>query len=171
MAGCCRFSIRGATMSDADTVFGLIEEAKAFFKAHDIDMWQRGYPWFPDIIEDITSGDAYVCTDGDRIVGYIFITFSEEDFHSTLKGKWEDGDPAVFHRLVVDADCKRSGIASMLISFAEELARENGCTSMRTETDVTNVPMTSLMKKLHYVERGPLIFKEFEKLGFEKILL
>lgn len=171
MAECGRFSIRGATMSDADTVFGLIEEAKAFFKAHDIDMWQRGYPWFPDIIEDITTGNAYVCTDGDRIVGYIFVTFCEEDFHSTLKGRWEDGNPAVFHRLVVDANYKKSGIGMMLISFTEELARENGCTSMRTETDVTNVPMTSLMKRLHYVERGPLIFKEFEKLGFEKILL
>lgn len=170
MATYDNYSIRGATMSDADTVFGLIEEAKAFFKAHDIDMWQRGYPWFPDIIEDITSGGAFVCTDGDRIAGYIFVTFSEEDFHSTLKGKWEDTNPAVFHRLVVDADYKKSGIGTMLISFAEELARENGCTSMRTETDVTNVPMTSLMKKLGYIERGPLIFKEFEKLGFEKHL-
>ena len=124
MAACDNYSIRGATMSDADTVFGLIEEARAFFKAHDIDMWQRGYPWFPDIIEDITSGNAFVCTDGDRIAGYIFVTFSEEDFHSTLKGKWEDSNPAVFHRLVVDADYKKSGIGTMLISFAEELARE-----------------------------------------------
>ena len=68
-------------MSDADTVFGLIEKAKAFFKERNIDMWQRGYPQFSDIIEDIVSGNAYVCTDGDRIVGYNFVTFGEEDFH------------------------------------------------------------------------------------------
>ena len=167
---CDEISLRGATMSDADTVFGLIEKAKAFFKERNIDMWQRGYPQFSDIIEDIVSGNAYVCTDGDRIVGYNFVTFGEEDFHSTLKGKWEDDNPAVFHRLVVDADYKKSGIGTMLISFVEDLAREKGCKSMRTETDVTNVPMTSLMKKLGYIERGPLIFKEFEKLGFEKML-
>ena len=163
-------SLRGATMSDADTVFGLIEDAKTFFKEMNIDMWQRGYPQFSDIIEDITSGNAYVCTDGDRIVGYNFITFCEEDFHSTLKGEWTDDNPAVFHRLVVDMDYKNAGIGTMLISFVEDLAREHGCTSMRTETDVTNTPMTSLMKKLGYVIRGPLIFTGFEKLGFEKML-
>lgn len=164
------FLLRGATMSDADTVFGLIEEAKAFFKERNIDMWQRGYPQFSDIIEDIVSGNAYVCTDGDRIIGFIFIYYGEEDFHSTLKGRWEDDNPAVFHRIVVDADYKKSGIGTMMISFVEDLAREHGCTSMRTETDVTNTPMTSLMKKLGYVIRGPLIFTGFEKLGFEKML-
>ena len=167
---CDDFSIRGATMSDADTVFGLIEDAKAFFKERNIDMWQRGYPQFSDIIEDITSGDAYVCTDGDRIVGFIFINYGEEDFHSTLKGEWVGDNPAVFHRLVVDAEYKLSGIGTMMISFVEDLAREHGCTSMRTETDVTNTPMTSLMKKLGYITRGPLIFTGFEKLGFEKLL-
>ena len=164
------FSLRGATMSDADTVFRMIEEAKAFFKERNIDMWQRGYPQFSDIIEDITSQNAYVCTDGDKVAGYIFVTFCEEDFHSTLDGRWEDDNPAVFHRIVVDQEYKHCGLGTTMIFFVEEIAKEKGYTSMRTETDVTNVPMTTLLAKLGYKMKGPLIFKDFEKLGFEKLL-
>ena len=169
MAACDRFPIRGATMSDAVRVFDLIDDAKTFFKANGIDMWQRGYPQFVDIADDISSGNAYVCTDGELVVGYIFVTFEEEDFHSTLEGKWEDDDPAVFHRIIVDPDYRHCGIGKELISFAEDLAKDKGCTSMRTETDVTNTPMTSLMAELGYSERGPLIFRDFQKLAFEKV--
>lgn len=169
MAACDRFPIRGATMSDAERIFGLIEDAKAYFKTHDIDMWQRNYPKFSDISDDVMAGDGYVCTDGDLVVGYVFITFGEEEFHITLEGDWSDDNPAVFHRIIVDPDYRHCGIGSMLISFVEEIAKEKGCTSMRTVTDVTNTVMISLITELGYREKGYLTFNDFQKLAFEKV--
>ena len=168
MNGPC--SIRSALPSDAERIFQLIEETKAFFRENDINMWQWGYPYLSDIEEDIRSGNAYVCVSDEMIVGYIFITYGEEEFHRTLKGKWEDDGPAVFHRSVVDASFKHSGIGTMMVSFVEGLAKKRGCRSMRTETDETNTPMRNLMAKLGYSERGTLLFDGRDKIGFEKIL-
>ena len=162
--------IRGVTASDAARVFELIEEAKEFFRTNDIDMWQWGYPHFYDIADDVSSGNAYVLEEDGTVMGYIFITFGEEEFHNTLKGEWADDRPAVFHRLVVDATAKRSGVGTSLIAFAEDVAKSEGCTSIRTETDETNIPMRRLLSKMGYSERGVLIFDGRDKLGFEKLL-
>ena len=163
-----RFPIRPAEADDAERVFSLIEEAKASFRERGIDMWQRGYPQLTDIIGDISSRNAYVCTCGNKVIGYIFVTFGEEDFHSTLEGRWDNDNPAVFHRLIVDKGYRNEGIGTMLITFAEDLAKKNGCNGMRTETDITNTPMTSLLSDLGYDRKGNLLFNGFEKLGYEK---
>lgn len=163
-------NIRGATASDAVRIFELIEEAKEFFRINDINMWQWGYPHFYDIADDVASGNSYVFEQDGKVEGYVFITFGEEEFHSTLKGEWMDGHPAVFHRLVVDAKTKRSGIGTSLIAFVEDVAKSEGCTSIRTETDETNVPMRGLLSKMGYSERGALVFDGRDKLGFEKLL-
>ena len=161
--------VRKAEPSDADRIFQLIEEAKSFFRMNRINMWQWGYPRLSDITDDISSGNAYVFDDG-KVEGYVFVTFGEEEFHSTLQGEWTDDDPAVFHRLVVDADAKKKGIGTLLIRCAEDAAGKQGCRSIRTETDETNIPMRRLLGKMGYSERGTLIFDGRDKLGYEKLL-
>lgn len=162
--------MRKATFDDLEASYGLMEQAKSYFKENGIDMWQHAYPSRDDIASDIASGEAYVCVIGDEVAGYIFVHVGPEPFHDTLRGTWTDDRPAVFHRSVVDSGLRHMGIGRTMVSFAEDLAASEGCRSMRTETGEANAPMRAMMARLRYSERGLLTFDGSDKIGFEKIL-
>ena len=44
----------------------------------------------------------------------------------------------------------KRGIASALMRFAEELARDHSCEALRLDTGAQNIPAVSLYKKLGY---------------------
>ena len=165
-----QLSMRWAGPSDASRASELILQAKTYFRSHGIDMWQNGYPSESDIDADIAEGGAYVCMYQGTVVGYVYIHYGEEDCHRTMRGRWEDRNPAVFHRSVVDEFFKGIGIGKFMIGFAEDAARAAGCTSMRTETGEQNVVMRGLMHRLGYREAGIMTFDDSDKVAFEKML-
>lgn len=60
----------------------------------------------------------------------------------------------VLHTLVVDPEAAGKGCGSELIEFYEHYAGEHGCTVLRMDTNVINLPARSLYRKLGYREAG-----------------
>ncbi|MCQ2079677.1 MAG: GNAT family N-acetyltransferase [archaeon] len=163
-------TVRKATTDDVDFVDGLLQNVVREFTEKHINMWQKGYPNRSNIVSDIASDSAYVAeVDGVR-AGYMFVFYGTEEFQSTLRGTWRDDNCSVMHRLLTDPAFRHRGLGTTMMGFWENLAREHGCTSLRTETDETNTPMRALMRHCGFIEPGYIIFDGSEKIAFEKVL-
>ncbi|MCQ2071072.1 MAG: GNAT family N-acetyltransferase [archaeon] len=153
-----------------DAVVGILETTVKEFTERKIDMWQKGYPNRTSIENDLKTGNAYVYISDGEVLGYFYINYGKEEFQSTLRGSWGDDNPTVIHRLMVATSARGKGIGNEMISFWENDAKEKGYTSLRTETDETNLPMRGLMKHCGLIELGFLTFDNSDKLAFEKLL-
>ena len=69
----------------------------------------------------------------------------------------------VIHRMAVDSNFRNKGVGKKLISFAEELTKENNVKYIKTDTYSINTKMNSLFLKC-----GLKLIGEMSFLGKEK---
>ena len=81
---------------------------------------------------------------------------------------WEvpapDDKVMVLHTLVIDPYVKGCGLGRAFVEFYENYARENGCISLRLDTNVLNLNARSFYGKLGYKEVAvlPCVFNGIE---------
>lgn len=163
-------SFRKATMADVDAVTELLVQTQDDFRARNINMWQKGYPTRDNIVADVNQNEAYIAEVDGAFGGYMYIQYGPEEFQSTLRGTWRDDNCTVMHRLLTAPTFRRIGLGTAMMKFWEQKTVESGRTSMRTETDETNLPMRALMKHCGFIEPGLLTFDNSDKVAFEKLI-
>jgi GNAT superfamily N-acetyltransferase len=89
---------------------------------------------------DQAGGEWLVAWDEDLPVGHAHID-------------WRD-DPPVLQNVYVAESYRRRGIASLLSSAAEDVARERGFTRIALDVDVENAGARALYEKRGYREQG-----------------
>ena len=71
---------------------------------------------------------------------------------------WEhmamDDEIMVLHCLVVDPAEKNKGYGRSFVAFYEEYAKQNGCITLRMDTNVINARARKMYQKLGYEEAG-----------------
>ena len=119
--------------------------------------WQHeeeGYPLCM-LREDLSSGETMGgFTESGELAAYFR---GQWDCEQELEGKipWRVQGPAYYiHRLAVDPEFQRRGIASAMVSAAESRARAGGARSVRMETAGTNRAADRLYRKLGYPVLG-----------------
>lgn len=165
--------IRKAQMADTKDIMKLINQAKAYFKAHNIDQWQDGYPNEEAITEDISQQKSFVLTDQDNVIGTMYFAFEDEpDYHEIKNGHWLTDTPyGVVHRIVVDEKIKGRGTAHQLLSYAEDQLRAINVASIRMDTHLDNVSMQRFLHKNGFKYCGEItIHGGAPRIAFEKIL-
>lgn len=131
-----------------------------------IPQWDMSYPRKEHYLEDIQEGCLYVCDEG-AVLGAITLKKQDDPPYDELDN-WTDSESLVIHRVIVDPDSARSGVAHKLFVFAEELAIEMGYNSIKVDTHIENYKMNGFLKKLKYVEKGYLT--SIDRIAFEKII-
>ncbi|MGN0655977.1 MAG: GNAT family N-acetyltransferase [Ruminiclostridium sp.] len=146
--------IRQAILDDID----LIEDTYNEHFNHEIQhgaftVFKRGvYPTRKDAAKAINTGSLYVYEENDNIAGTIIvdnvqpIEYYEIDWGKTLR----DDEVMVIHLLMVRPSMAGKGIASSLVKYAMELAKNNSCKVLRLDTGSQNIPAVSLYKKLGF---------------------
>jgi len=137
----------------------IIGDAQDFLKERGVDQWQNGYPTREVYEADINKGCCHVFTVDGKIAGVISVFFErEESYDVVYDGKWITGDApcALFHRAAVGNDYRGMGIASQMLSYAENSATENGYKSMRGDTHHDNKAMRGLLEKCGFVHCGTI---------------
>lgn len=128
--------VRAAREGDTDAVVSIVNKAylvEAFFVAGD-----RTHP--AEVRDLIAAGHCYVADDGERVVGCVEV--------ATEKGR------GYFGMLAVSPDIQGRGLGRRLIAFAEETARQAGCTVMDIKVVSVRGDLVKFYESLGYTTTG-----------------
>ncbi len=125
--------------------------------------WIRGvYPSDETAASAVARGDMYVYEDGGNIIASAVINHQQVDVYADGEFIYDapDDEIMVIHTLTVDPKVSGRGAGSAFVAFYEELARQEGCTTLRLDTNEKNTGARALYNKLGYREAGivPCIF-------------
>lgn len=166
------YTIRPAVSGDLDSLWPMVRRAVAKMNAEGSDQWGPDYPLPEDYADDIRRGELIVAAAPDgRILGAACPTTAPEESYAAID--WTVPGPAmVIHRMVVDPEVQRSGIALALFQHAEALARAQGIPVIHVDTYSENQKMQGLFRKLGFERRGEirLHFRDLPFPAFEKVL-
>ena len=173
---------RKACAGDLDRIMEIVADGRAALADLGIDQWQGGYPHQSVFEGDIARGESYVAVDREEIAAITMVSFGGEPIYDRIDdGSWltesssKNPSYGVVHRVAVGRDFRGKGAASFLIGCAEELARQQGRSSVRIDTHPGNVPMRKMLAKLGYTECG-IVYVAYsdggvpERIAFEKVL-
>lgn len=163
---------RRAKKEDVKDIMIIVKMAQDYFKEQEIDQWQKGYPNEDVIKKDINDDHSYVLTDDGKVVGTTFLSFDGEETYKTIyEGEWlTNGIYAVIHRIAVDRNFKRKGIASEILKGIENKCKEK-VKSIKIDTHKANIAMQRFLQKNNFKQCGIIYLNDGnERIAFEKIL-
>jgi GNAT superfamily N-acetyltransferase len=153
--------IRKATEVDLERIMELIIRVVRDMREEGIDQWNDDYPARSDFLADILAGELYLDESDEEprgIRGVVCINQVEPEEYRTAS--WSKPGPAVvIHRLAVNPDYRRRGVAAGLFSLAEDQARRNGSLYIRSDTYSRNAKMNALFVRQGYVRAGDIHFR------------
>lgn len=163
--------MRKAVVEDLENIMTIIKETIIEMHSYNNYQWDENYPKEKDFMNDIQKGDLYIAERQGKLVGFICVNKVEPIEYNGLN--WLlNGDAMVVHRMAVNPACRREGIGTELIKFADELALENSIRYLKTDTYSINIKMDALFKKSGYNFVGEMSFLGKEKpfYCYEKVL-
>lgn len=146
--------IRKAVEKDLDCIANLYEDVCDYLETHkNYPGWKKDiYPLRGNAEKGLAANALYVARIGGKTVGTVILSHEPEDGYRN--GKWLTADDYrhiyVVHTLAVHPDFLKCGIATELLAFAERMAREEQCISIRLDVVKDNVPAESLYQKCGY---------------------
>ncbi|RPF57074.1 GNAT family N-acetyltransferase [Aquisalibacillus elongatus] len=142
--------IRGGKLTDLDQIVDLVERAKQKMKQEGNDQWDDTYPTKEHYEADLHNGQLYVFEQGGKIHGAACI--SDEGHHEYDEIPWKISKKPYLcmKRLAVDPDSRHKGIGLAFYQYADELAKQIGVPSLRTDTNGSNKAALRLFEKAGY---------------------
>lgn len=165
--------LRFAKKEDIEEIMLIIKKAQESLKSKGINQWQNGYPNEATIENDIDNDEFYVLVENKEILGITALSFEGEDTYEKIyEGEWlTEKEYGVVHRMAVDLDKKRKGLAGKILQEAEIICKSRGINDIKIDTHRKNIAMQNFLKKNNFKYCGIIYLKNGdERLAFEKIL-
>ena len=165
-------AIRSARPGDLSPLWDLVRRAVAHMNALGNPQWGSDYPTLALYTADQAAGELYVAVNGaGRVLGCACINGAESPEYAAVA--WSASPAYSVHRLAVDPEVPRQGVATALMAYAEELARRAGVPALHVDTYARNDRMQALFRKRGFRQVGaislhgrPEPYPCFEKLIF-----
>ena len=135
--------VRKSVPGDIDRLKDIFAHARLFMESTgNPDQWGDGYPSEELILDDISSGDSYVCVSEGRVVATFVLRGGEDPTYAQIyEGQWLDSAPyATIHRIASSGEVKR--IFHIALHFALTLDD-----SIRIDTHSANKVMQAAILK------------------------
>ncbi|GAB6151197.1 GNAT family N-acetyltransferase [Clostridium novyi] len=164
---------RKSTKSDITNILEIIFEAQNYFKKHNIDQWQDGYPNFETIDNDINKGYGYVLVKDEIILGTVALSFDKEESYTNIyDGNWlSNENSAVIHRIAISNKLKGNNLASVIIKHIEDICLNKNIHSIKIDTHEDNISMQKLLYKNNFKYCGVVYLEDNSKrIAFEKLI-
>ncbi|PQB06666.1 GNAT family N-acetyltransferase [Polaribacter filamentus] len=168
--------IKLSTLKEVPRILKIIEDAKTYLAAQNIDQWQNGYPNAAQIENDILNGESFVViNDENQIMATSMFSTNKEPTYKIIEGNWiinEDEIYGVIHRMAIKKEFRKFGLATLLFDEFHLQLVEKNIKSLKIDTHEDNLGMQSLIKKLGYTYCG-IIYTNYgdKRLAFEKVIL
>lgn len=158
--------IRKTTMKDLDTALKLYAMARQFMKDHgNPTQWGDNHPPKEQVIDDIQTGQSYLCTEDGQALGIFFFSMEPEpDYAQIWDGAWLNDRPyGVMHRVACPGI--RKGAATFCVNWC--FKESNG--NLRIDTHQDNIPMQNMLKKNGFTYCGIIHIRNGEeRIAFHK---
>jgi N-acetylglutamate synthase-like GNAT family acetyltransferase len=157
--------IRLATHNDLPALMALVRRVVPLMQATGNHQWDDDYP-NPAVLErDLALGQLWVAELNEHIVGFAAIT-TEPELEYAQAGLNIDENAVVVHRLAVDPDLRRAGVARSLMNHAETVAKHHDIHVLRVDTNICNEATQRLFPILGYRLAGEITLASRPKLRF-----
>ncbi|KQR67260.1 GNAT family N-acetyltransferase [Pedobacter sp. Leaf176] len=157
--------IRLAKLEDVPQIMQLVRKVIPLMHNSGNFQWGNDYPGSEVFIRDISLYQLWLSELDNKITGLAAIT-TEQDPEYIDVGWNIEAEAIVTHRLAVDPDCQRMGIANALMSQAELIAKASGIKILRVDTNSENTATNRLFPKLGYQYSGEISFARRPGLRF-----
>lgn len=158
-------------MDSLESVTRLVSRAITALDAQGIPQWDEIYPNRDTFASDIGEGTLYGLTEDGALAGIIVLSEFQDVEYGAVDWQLKDDRPLVIHRLCVDPLFQGTGLARVLMNFAEDYARGHGYRSVRLDAFTQNPVSIALYRSLRFTERGFVQFRKGRVICFEKILV
>lgn len=173
---------RKALQDDIPDILRIIDDAKSFLRASGVDQWQDGFPGKETILDDISSGRAYLMTDNDAdtmheiAMGFFVLSFEAERSYINIEGTgWlnRKSQYSAIHRAAISSGYRGHGLSDMIFRICENETRMLGIPSIRIDTHIDNHIMQHLILKNGYTFCGVIRLSRdnAERLAYEKLVV
>lgn len=171
MEGINQFYLRKAIISDAETIWEILQQAIERRRKDGSQQWQDGYPNLEGVKTDISLGKGYVLEAEGAIAAYAALVFNDEPAYDDIEGSWlTNGDFLVIHRVAVSDGFLGKGIAFILFQILENFAKERQVYSIKVDTNFDNLAMLHILEKLQFQYCGEVYFRGSARKAYEKVL-
>ena len=144
--------LRKAVANEAPIIWKILAAAIERRKADGSDQWQDGYPNKAVVADDLSKQYGYVLVEG-----------------KTIEGQWlSNEDFIVIHRVAIAPDHLGKGLVQTMLTYIEELAKEQHIHSLRADTNFDNAAMLHLLQKMGYHYCGEVMMRGGKRKAFEK---
>ena len=163
--------IRKAAAEDISFVEEIYNEITSNEEIIKFTQWMKGlYPTVLTAQKSFEEGTLFVSEDDGVITGAVILNHEQPEEYKKLK--WsieaEGEDVLVIHTLCIKPSFSKMGLGQKFIIFAENYAKELGCTTIRLDTNDKNVPGANLYKKMGYTHVGNADFN-FQGLKYQNL--
>ena len=163
---------REATLSDFIGAWKVLRMARDMMLKAGRHQWTAEYPCAKNVMEDITSHQAYVLEAEGEIVGYVVAAKNGEPKYNDIQGRWlSEQDYFVLHRLAISPTVRGKGLAKRIFHEVENLCISQAIHSIKIDTNNDNVEMLGMLQRLGFTYCGIINYdKNKQRLAFEKLV-
>jgi len=151
--------IRLATQADLPAIMALVRAVVPLMQASGNHQWATDYPNEAVFERDMQLSRLWIAQQDidplHRIAGIAAITAEPEPEYAQA-GLDIDEPALVIHRLAVNPELHRAGVARALLAHAEQLARDQKITALRVDTNIQNEATQRLFPSLGYRLAGEI---------------
>lgn len=143
-------NIRKAREEDAVWIADIFKRCTDEMLQKGIRQWDYTYPLVSHVLKDVLNDSAYVMDVEGIIAATITMDLHQDVQYRGIHWHIHDLNPMVIHRLAVAPEYQGKGIAACLCNFAEQVAREWPCRSIRLDAYSLNGASNHLYNRLGY---------------------
>ena len=159
-----------AVPGEIDPIMSLIKDTIQKMEREGIHQWDEIYPTKEIFSADIAAGSLFAARLGNGIAGIMVLNVEQSQEYNSLSWGDDRGKPLIVHRLCVNPVFQGQRIATKLMQFAENYARENKYSSIRLDAFINNKISVGLYDSLGYQRTGIVQFRKGEFYCYEKVL-
>lgn len=164
--------IRKAKHTELDQIMETYESCIKGMIDLGIDQWDESYPNRMIIQNDLEEQNYYVAILDKEIVAGIKIDQIQDPTYLDINWQDKSNKFIVVHRLCSKTKVWNNGIGKKMMEFAESVALELDCTSIRLDTYVNNPKAMAFYERIGYNKLGYINLKPDKNIYycFEKII-
>ena len=158
--------IRKTKPEELNILIRMYENARIFMASHGNPLqWGNTYPASQILMDDISSGNSYVCVEHDKIIATFYYKEGIDDTYVRIyEGQWLNEAPyGVVHRITSDGTIR--GAASFCLNWAF-----NKCGNLKIDTHRDNIVMQHLLDKNGFKYCGVVYLENgSERIAYQKV--